>query len=86
MDGYPPEYHLARPCVASKCRSANSHPAGSLVWNDLFMGREDEAPAMFMPLVFAYHMLVLQALMLLGAAGGVWLCGRRDRGGSGKEG
>ncbi|PNW82913.1 hypothetical protein CHLRE_06g299350v5 [Chlamydomonas reinhardtii] len=38
---------------------------GSLVWNDLFMGREDEAPAMFMPLVFAYHMLVLQALMLL---------------------
>ncbi|KXZ49181.1 hypothetical protein GPECTOR_22g771 [Gonium pectorale] len=37
---------------------------GLLQWDDNYNGHEDEAPAMFLPMIFVYHMLVLMAFMV----------------------
>lgn len=36
------------------------------LWNDKFDGHEDEAPAMFLPMIFVYYMLLAVVLMVTG--------------------
>lgn len=38
-----------------------------MIWNDKYhKNLEDEAPAMFLPLVFAFHMLLVAVYMVVG--------------------
>ncbi|GLC49052.1 hypothetical protein PLESTB_000177200 [Pleodorina starrii] len=51
------------------CQAAAVLFGGSLVWDDNYNGHEDQAPAMFLPMVFAYHLLLVTAFVVLVYAG-----------------
>ncbi|GIM03005.1 hypothetical protein Vretimale_7814 [Volvox reticuliferus] len=52
------------------CQTAAVLFGGSMIWNDMGMDMfgnkvEDEAPAMFLPMVFTYHMLLVTTFMVV---------------------
>ncbi|PNH03069.1 Iron-sulfur assembly protein IscA, chloroplastic [Tetrabaena socialis] len=51
------------------CQTARVLFGGRPIWDDSFAGREDEAPAMFLPMVFVYHVLLVAAAMVAVYAG-----------------
>lgn len=45
------------------CQAASVLFGGHRKWDDRWEGHEDEAPAMFLPLTFTYHMLVIAGVL-----------------------